>query len=173
MTYRQIHNLAYNALKLLMEINAEVFEQCSAAYKASRMGSVSLRKDRVVYRHELTPDVAHTVKRRSRRLERQSGRACATMPFATRIRAHPSPPRCSAVTSYPKGRTTRCGKRKTSRMRRSATWRTTSRLCRALPPQSTCSAAGRLRINAWRVMTGMATWCVSLYDGHAAAGSHS
>lgn len=33
---RQIHNLAYNALKLLMEINAEVFEECSANYKRSR-----------------------------------------------------------------------------------------------------------------------------------------
>lgn len=36
----QIHNLAYNALKLLMEINAEVFEQCSADFKKSRLGFV-------------------------------------------------------------------------------------------------------------------------------------
>ncbi|GAA6056343.1 hypothetical protein JCM3770_000680 [Rhodotorula araucariae] len=30
---RQIHNLAYNALKLLMDLNADVFEQCSAEEK--------------------------------------------------------------------------------------------------------------------------------------------
>ncbi|GAA6062460.1 hypothetical protein JCM10212_005363 [Sporobolomyces blumeae] len=33
---RQIHNLAYNALKLLMDINGEVFEHCSAEYKQQR-----------------------------------------------------------------------------------------------------------------------------------------
>lgn len=34
---RQIHNLAYNALKLLMDINGEVFEHCAAEYKQHRL----------------------------------------------------------------------------------------------------------------------------------------
>lgn len=34
---RQIHNLAYNALKLLMEINGEAFEQCAAEFKRQRL----------------------------------------------------------------------------------------------------------------------------------------
>ncbi|ORY78449.1 phosphatase 2A regulatory B subunit-domain-containing protein [Leucosporidium creatinivorum] len=44
---RQIHNLAYNALKLLMEINGEVFEQCSANYKRSRQGEKAKQATRV------------------------------------------------------------------------------------------------------------------------------
>ncbi|SGY75033.1 BQ5605_C005g03396 [Microbotryum silenes-dioicae] len=43
---RQIHNLAYNALKLLMEINADVFEQCSAEYKKSRQAEKARQKVR-------------------------------------------------------------------------------------------------------------------------------
>ncbi|GAA5868664.1 hypothetical protein JCM1840_004349 [Sporobolomyces johnsonii] len=38
---RQIHNLAYNALKLLMDINGEVFEHCSAEYKRERQSEKS------------------------------------------------------------------------------------------------------------------------------------
>ncbi|KAM0756299.1 protein phosphatase 2A regulatory B subunit [Meredithblackwellia eburnea MCA 4105] len=43
---RQIHTLAYNALRLLMEINGEVFEQCSAAFKKSRQTEKARQKTR-------------------------------------------------------------------------------------------------------------------------------
>jgi serine/threonine-protein phosphatase 2A regulatory subunit B' len=38
---RQIHNLAYNALKLLMDINGEAFEHTAQEYKRERMAYVS------------------------------------------------------------------------------------------------------------------------------------
>ncbi|KAK4698820.1 serine/threonine-protein phosphatase 2A regulatory subunit B', partial [Phenoliferia sp. Uapishka_3] len=43
---RQIHTLAYNALRLLMEINAEVFEQCTQAFKRSRQTEKARQKVR-------------------------------------------------------------------------------------------------------------------------------
>ncbi|GAA5958122.1 hypothetical protein JCM3765_002822 [Sporobolomyces pararoseus] len=43
---RQIHNLAYNALKLLMDINGEVFEHCAAEYKQHRLEEKSREQTR-------------------------------------------------------------------------------------------------------------------------------
>ncbi|BGP22600.1 hypothetical protein Rt10032_c08g3469 [Rhodotorula toruloides] len=43
---RQIHNLAYNALKLLMDLNADVFEYCSAEYKRQRLADKEREKQR-------------------------------------------------------------------------------------------------------------------------------
>ncbi|KAM0792140.1 hypothetical protein ACM66B_004839 [Microbotryomycetes sp. NB124-2] len=53
---RQIHNLAYNALKLLMEINGEVFEQCSAAYRKSRQDEKAKQRDREIKWQKLRDD---------------------------------------------------------------------------------------------------------------------
>ncbi|KAK4053660.1 serine/threonine-protein phosphatase 2A 56 kDa regulatory subunit delta isoform [Microbotryomycetes sp. JL201] len=53
---RQIHNLAYNALKLLMEINGEVFEQCSAAYRKSRQDEKAKQREREVKWQKLRDD---------------------------------------------------------------------------------------------------------------------
>lgn len=43
---RQIHHLAYNAIKLLMEINGEVFEQCKASFKKNRQTEKARQKIR-------------------------------------------------------------------------------------------------------------------------------
>jgi len=43
---RQIHNLAYNALKLLMEINGDVFEQCTQDFKRTRQGAAAMERAR-------------------------------------------------------------------------------------------------------------------------------
>ncbi|KAK4048740.1 serine/threonine-protein phosphatase 2A 56 kDa regulatory subunit delta isoform [Microbotryomycetes sp. JL221] len=53
---RQIHNLAYNALKLLMEINGEVFEQCSAAYRKSRQDEKARQRQRETKWQKLRDD---------------------------------------------------------------------------------------------------------------------
>ncbi|BGP37729.1 serine/threonine-protein phosphatase 2A 56 kDa regulatory subunit delta isoform [Rhodotorula kratochvilovae] len=56
---RQIHNLAYNALKLLMDLNADVFEQCSAEYKRQRQGEKQREKAREDKWHQLRSTALH------------------------------------------------------------------------------------------------------------------
>ncbi|GAA5843783.1 hypothetical protein JCM9279_000142 [Rhodotorula babjevae] len=68
---RQIHNLAYNALKLLMDLNADVFEQCSAEYKRQRQGEKQREKQREDKWHALRDTALHN--------RRQSG---STIPRA-------------------------------------------------------------------------------------------
>ncbi|KWU45009.1 protein phosphatase 2A regulatory B subunit [Rhodotorula sp. JG-1b] len=43
---RQIHNLAYNALKLLMDLNADVFEHCAAEHKRQRQAEKERERQR-------------------------------------------------------------------------------------------------------------------------------
>ncbi|GAA5900744.1 hypothetical protein JCM6882_007654 [Rhodosporidiobolus microsporus] len=50
---RQIHNLAYNALKLLMDINGEAFEHCAQEYKRERATEKSREKTREDRWHSL------------------------------------------------------------------------------------------------------------------------
>lgn len=43
---RQIHNLAYNALKLLMDINPQLFEECTNHLKEQRMNEQAMQQAR-------------------------------------------------------------------------------------------------------------------------------
>ena len=43
---RQIHNLAYNALKLMMEIDGDAFNQCTEEYKRTRQGEAQKERER-------------------------------------------------------------------------------------------------------------------------------
>ncbi|GAA5987578.1 hypothetical protein JCM11641_005366 [Rhodosporidiobolus odoratus] len=56
---RQIHNLAYNALKLLMDLNAEAFEQCAAEYKRERANEKTREKTREDKWHNLRSTALH------------------------------------------------------------------------------------------------------------------
>ncbi|GAA5880741.1 hypothetical protein JCM3774_005696 [Rhodotorula dairenensis] len=50
---RQIHNLAYNALKLLMDLNADVFEHCAAEHKRHRQAEKEREREREEKWHTL------------------------------------------------------------------------------------------------------------------------
>ncbi|GAA6023814.1 hypothetical protein JCM10207_005382, partial [Rhodosporidiobolus poonsookiae] len=56
---RQIHNLAYNALKLLMDLNADVFEQCAQEYKRTRSTEKAREKAREDKWHALRSTAVH------------------------------------------------------------------------------------------------------------------
>ncbi|BGP13665.1 hypothetical protein JCM10213_002233 [Rhodosporidiobolus nylandii] len=56
---RQIHNLAFNALKLLMDLNGEVFEHCAQEYKRSRANEKSREKTREEKWHTLRSAALH------------------------------------------------------------------------------------------------------------------
>ncbi|GAA5861681.1 hypothetical protein JCM8547_000703 [Rhodosporidiobolus lusitaniae] len=56
---RQIHNLAYNALKLLMDINADAFEQTAQEYKRERAAEKSREKAREEKWHNLRSTALH------------------------------------------------------------------------------------------------------------------
>ncbi|GJN88799.1 hypothetical protein Rhopal_001769-T1 [Rhodotorula paludigena] len=79
---RQIHNLAYNALKLLMDLNADVFEQCSAEYKRERQAEKSREKAREDRWLHLRSTALHN--------RRQSG-SSAPLPASLRDDADPVP----------------------------------------------------------------------------------
>ncbi|POY70207.1 hypothetical protein BMF94_6790 [Rhodotorula taiwanensis] len=64
---RQIHNLAYNALKLLMDLNADVFEHCSAEHKRQRQAEKERERQREEKWHTL-----RSVALQNRRLSNQS-----------------------------------------------------------------------------------------------------
>ncbi|BGP53682.1 serine/threonine-protein phosphatase 2A 56 kDa regulatory subunit delta isoform [Rhodotorula sphaerocarpa] len=64
---RQIHNLAYNALKLLMDLNADVFEHCSAEYKRQRQAEKERERQREDKWHNL-----RSVALQNRRLSNQA-----------------------------------------------------------------------------------------------------
>ncbi|GAA5833911.1 hypothetical protein JCM11251_006008 [Rhodosporidiobolus azoricus] len=56
---RQIHNLAYNALKLLMDINGEVFEHVAQEYKRERANEKAREKSREDRWHTLRSTALH------------------------------------------------------------------------------------------------------------------
>jgi len=43
MFFRTIHGMVYNALKLFMEINPELFDECLQQYKENRIRLVEFR----------------------------------------------------------------------------------------------------------------------------------
>ncbi|CAG8460088.1 3770_t:CDS:10 [Ambispora gerdemannii] len=59
---RTIHGLVYNALKLFMEINPALFDECAAQYKQNRQLEKKRMKEREETWHKLEKTAAHNTK---------------------------------------------------------------------------------------------------------------